>query len=178
MIQSNPERPTPHEIAAHIIEVEVEYLNFENEIKKGVIEINKHVERDVRDFFSLALAEKFPVEKVVRSSEYGWDDDKLLEANATSGFNYRFIKDTATPSLHGLGLAIDVNTRLNPYIRFKDGETYVDPPGATYDPDMPGTLTPDHPLVLLMKSRGWEWGGDWTKESGRVDYQHFQKSMN
>lgn len=51
-----------------------------------------------------------------------------------------------------------------------------DPPGATYDPSKPGTLTKEHPLVKLMEQRGWTWGGNWTLEADEViDYQHFEK---
>ena len=82
-------------------------------------------------------------------------------------------------SFHARGLAIDVNTFLNPYIYLDDDGTVVtDPAGATYDPSKPGTLTADHPLVTFMKSRGWAWGGDWTLEADEViDYQHFEKPM-
>ena len=37
--------------------------------------------------------------------------------------------------------------------------------------DSPGSL------VVLMKNLGWQWGGDWMPESGRIDYQHFEKTV-
>ena len=55
-------------------------------------------------------------------------------------------------------------------------EVFRAPENGVYDPSAKGTLTSDHPLVLLMKELGWEWGGDWTPETGREDYQHFQKN--
>jgi hypothetical protein len=181
-ILSNPDRPTPPEIEAQIVPLEVEYIDFGGHLQKGTIEINRSVSGDVQAFFEKALELKFPIEKVVKSSDvpYFWDDDKLMAANTSSGFNYRLIKDTDRPSLHGVGLAFDVNTRLNPFIRHKNGGTAKDPPDAVYDPSVPGTLYADHPLVLFMKDLGWEWGGDWrddVDENGnwRIDYQHFQK---
>jgi hypothetical protein len=177
-IQLNPDNPAPTDIARQIVSVDVSYVNFENEQNVGVIEVNQSVETEVREFFKLGLELKFPIEKVVRSSDqaYQWDDDRLISDNASSGFNYRFIKDTQQPSLHGLGYAIDINPRLNPYIRYnEDGSETVDPIGAVYDPAQPGALMNEHPLVVFMKERGWEWGGDWTKASGRIDYQHFEK---
>jgi hypothetical protein len=72
--------------------------------------------------------------------------------------------------MHALGLAIDINPRRNPYIR---GERIL-PPGSTYDPAAPGTLTPDSPVVRAFKSMGWKWGGDWS-ELGLLDYMHFEK---
>lgn len=175
-ISLNPNNPAPYQVVQNIIAVQVEYLNFDGLQQTGIIEIHKDLASDVRAFFQLALKVTFPIEKVVKSSDpdYLWDDDKLIEDNASSGFNYRYIKDTTRPSLHGLGRAIDINTRLNPFIRYIDNETRVDPPGAQYKPNTPGTLTAKHPLVVFMKERGWEWGGDWARESGRTDYQHFQ----
>jgi hypothetical protein len=51
----------------------------------------------------------------------------------------------------------------------------VSPQGAVWSPAVAGTLYANHQLVLFMKERGWGWGGDWRPESGRVDYQHFEK---
>jgi len=175
--KQNPKRPAPIEILQCIDSVKVVYVNFNGEVKSGTIEIHTDLSLDVKLFFEEALKLGFPVERVVKSSDskYKWNDDALIADNATSGFNYRLIKGTDRPSLHGLGRAFDVNDVLNPYIRYVDDTVAVDPSYAVYDPSTPGTLTADHPLVVFMKKRGWEWGGDWTPESGRIDYQHFQK---
>ncbi len=179
-VASNPDRPTPPEVAWQITPLEVEYLDFNGETRQGTVEVNRAVYDDVKAFFKKSYELGFPIENVVCSSdpEYAWDDDKLMAANTSSGFNYRLIKGTDRPSLHGLGLAFDVNTKLNPYIRHhEDGSVSADPEGAIYDPSQPGVLTADHELVIFMKGRGWEWGGDWLPESGRTDYQHFQKNL-
>ena len=181
MITLNPDRRAPDEVVQNIVTIEVSYIDFNGKENVGLIEIHKAVADDVRQFFELALAEQFPIEKVVRSSDapFFWNDDMMMDANMTSGFNYRLIKDTNTVSFHGLGQAFDVNTRLNPYIRYyKDGSSVVDPAGASYDTSVPGVFTADHPLVVFLKERGWEWGGDWSPEGhGAVDYQHFQKPI-
>jgi len=179
IISLNPDNLAPQEIVQNIIALEVEYFDFEGERQRSLIEIHKDLADDVREFFVLALVKRFPIEKVVKSSDspYFWDDAKLVADNTSSGFNYRFIKDTRTPSLHGLGQAIDINTRLNPYIRYINEKTLTDPEGAVYEPGKPGVFVSGDPLVAFMKSRGWEWGGDWLPESGRTDYQHFQKKL-
>ena len=177
----NPNNSAPPEVEKQITTISVEYIDFDGNKNTGLIEVNKAVAKDVQEFFELAVELKFPIEKVVRSSDkpFLWNDDMMMAANMTSGFNYRLIKDTDTVSFHGLGQAFDVNTRLNPYIRYyKDGSSVVDPEGATYNASLPGVFTADHPLVVFMKDRGWEWGGDWTpEEHGAVDYQHFQKPI-
>ncbi len=177
MVVINPAHPESKEIVEQIQAITVTYINDDGSESEGVIEVHASVEDEVRRFFTAAYDLKFPIHKIVVSSEYDWDDDRLMAANSTSGFNYRLIKGTRYPSLHGLGVAFDINPATNPYVRFVDGETLVDPPGAVYDPEAPGALTATHPLVTLMKNLGWEWGGDWTIESGRIDYQHFEKPL-
>lgn len=175
MVLIDPVYPESQAIAEHIAAVEVEYIDDNDTLQRGIIEIHQSVAEDITAFFQTAFRLRFPLHKIAVSSDYQWDDGMLTKGNVTSGFNYRFIKSTSRLSLHSYGLAFDVNPRLNPYIGFKNGRTTTDPLGALYNTEVPGTLTPDHPLVTLMKSLGWEWGGDWTPESGRIDYQHFQK---
>jgi hypothetical protein len=177
-IQTNPEAPCPARILNQQVTLAVDYLDFTGDLRHGSIEINKAVADDVKAFFEQALALKFPIEQVAPASDpaFRWDDDKLMAANVSSGFNYRLIAGTNQPSLHGQGLAFDVNPRQNPYIRFANGSKIVAPKGAAWQPDLPGTLSATHPLVRFMLNRGWEWGGSWSADSGRIDYQHFQKA--
>jgi hypothetical protein len=98
-----------------------------------------------------------------------------MEDNVSSGFNYRLIAGTDKPSLHALGRAFDINPRQNPYIRYERREIIAQPKQSKWDKSRPGTLFADHPLVKMMEGFGWEWGGHWSQESGRTDYQHFQK---
>jgi len=176
--KQNPNNPAPAEVLADIKSIRVRYIDFDGELQTGTIEIHKDLAEDVKAFFEKAVELKFPIQHVVKSSDeqYQWDDDKLMADNATTAYNFRFIKGTKRPSQHGFARALDVNDALNPYVRYVNGEEVTDPEGAVYDPTVPGTLTADHELVLFMKSRGWTWGGDWTKEEhGVTDYQHFDK---
>ncbi len=178
-ILTNPKTDCPNDILEQQVALNVTFYGFDQKLHHGVIEVNKQVAHDVAAFFEVALAMKFPLQEVTPASneKYLWDDNKLMSSNASSGFNYRTIADTTTVSLHGLGLAFDINPRLNPYVRYRDNEeVFTLPEGATWNTKVPGTLYVDHPLVQFMLQRGWEWGGNWTAESGRTDYQHFQKS--
>ena len=78
-------------------------------------------------------------------------------------------------SKHAEGLAFDIKPVQNPFIKFDKSlnEMWRTPKDSLYNEESPGTLNSLHPLVIHMKSLGWEWGGDWTKDSGRIDYQHF-----
>ncbi|HVC35879.1 MAG TPA: M15 family metallopeptidase [Candidatus Dormibacteraeota bacterium] len=176
-VLENPEKPCPTEILRQQIALPVTYYGFDRKSHSGLIEVNLTVVDDVKAFFDLALELNFLIEKVVpaSNSDYQWDDNKLMAANVSSGFNYRLIAGTDKVSLHGHGLAFDINPRQNPYIRHESGEIIVAPTGAVWEPDKSGTLSDNHPLVQFMLECGWEWGGNWSQDSDRTDYQHFQK---
>lgn len=175
---SSPELSPAPKIIAEMQALEINYYGFDGEVHQGNIEVNQEVAEDIKAFFELAYELKFPIDKIVKADdqEYGSDDTKLMADNATSGFNYRFVAGSDRLSQHARGLAIDINPRQNPCFYFSDGKTEVRPAGAVWDPSVPGTLSAEHPLTRLMISKGWEWGGNWTQESGRIDYQHFQKA--
>lgn len=179
MVKINPKSPCPPEILSQILSIEVKYFDFDGNEKTSLIEVNEASSKDVKNFFELAYKLKFPINCVAKSSdpEFSWDDNKIMTANASTAFNYRNIAGSDKLSLHSRGLAFDINPVQNPYLKYKDGQIIAfEPDGSKYNSLAPGTLTNDHPLVQLMISRGWEWGGNWLPESGRIDYQHFQKS--
>lgn len=178
-LTENPNHPCPEDIIRSLGLIEVTYLGFDKQQHAGQIVVAKSVIIEVASFFRQALAMEFPIEKVIPVADprYRWDDEELMADNVSSGFNYRTIAGTDTVSQHGRGLALDINPRQNPYIRYEYGQEIVQPPGAVWDKNALGTLNAEHPLVRTMKRLGWEWGGNWAPESGRVDYQHFEKSL-
>lgn len=178
-LAQNPAFPAPQEIIDSQKLLEVMYYGFDGKLHQGQVVVNKKVASDVKAFFHKAREIRFPIAHAIPAADprYGWSDDKMMADNNTSGYNYRTIAGSTNLSNHAKGLALDVNTFLNPYIYIdNNGQVITDPSGATYDPSKPGTLTKDHPLVKLMEARGWTWGGDWTLENDEViDYQHFEK---
>lgn len=179
-IKLNPNNPAPPDVVAQLVSLEVAYRDFDGHQHEGVIEVNRALEGDVIAFFKYAYYTNFPIRKVAPASDYNWDDNALMAADITSGFNYRTIAGTSTPSQHGLGRAIDINDRENPYITLDDqGNPVTEPEGARWLPGTPGTLSNDQLLIQLMKSRGWIWGGNWTlqdTDGAVIDYQHLQKA--
>lgn len=175
-IRANPATHCPDDILAQQVALTVRYIDFTDTVQQGIIEIHQAVADDVQAFFTLALQLRFPIERVARASEFNWDDPRMMAENITSGFNYRTIPNTDIVSHHSYGRAFDVNTRLNPYIvRQPDGTEIGYPKGAVWDISKPGTLYSAHPLVQLMKSRGWLWGGEELELTDNTDYQHFEK---
>ncbi|MBN2402150.1 MAG: M15 family metallopeptidase [Spirochaetes bacterium] len=159
----------PASIAKMQALITVKYYSFDNKIHQGQIVADKRLEKDIKIIFKLMLDIKFPVASVIPVSDpkFSWDDDKSMAANNTSGFNYRAVKGQKNLSRHAYGFAVDINPKLNPFIRSSN----ISPPGASYNASMPGTL---HPVVKKFKALGWTWGGDW---ESLKDYQHFEKVL-
>lgn len=166
----------PEDIRKRQKVVKLKYYSTDGKIHRGQLVIDKELVKDIKKVFKLALKERFPIYSVIPISDQRfrkdgrWDDGLSMEANNTSGFNYREITGGGRLSNHAYGRAIDINTFLNPYI--KNG--IVLPHGAKHDTRVAGTLTPDHPIVRLFLELGWTWGGNWTSP---LDYQHFEKPL-
>ena len=178
-LAQNPENPAPPETMESLEVVDIRHLGFDGRWHEGQLVVHRDAVPDVREFFALAGKLEFPIAHAIPISapQYHWDDEVSCADNNSSAFNYRFIAGTERLSRHADGLAFDVNPLQNPYIRFDREENEISrtPRGSAYDEQAPGTLTKDHPLVVLMRERGWTWGGDWDPKEGVVDYQHFER---
>lgn len=178
----NPDSPAPLEILHDLAVLPVSYRGYDDCVHMGQIVVTVSVAEDVHNFFLLAATLAFPIEKVIPISDerYAWNDERSCEDNNSSGYNYRVILGTNRLSKHAYGAAFDINPRQNIYCRYdaSGNEVYRSPRGGIYNPQVPGTLTAEHPLVVFMRERGWVWGGDWTREHDQViDYQHFEKEI-
>jgi len=158
----------PASIKKNLELITVQYYGFDGLLHQGQLLVNNSVADDLINIFNFIKQTKFPVEKVIPIVKYNWSDDKSMEENNTSVFNYRFISGSKILSMHAQGEAIDINPRQNPYI--KNGD--CSPKGSVYDVTKKGTILPNSELVKEFKEKGWEWGGDW---KSLKDYQHFQK---
>jgi peptidoglycan LD-endopeptidase CwlK len=178
-LAQHSERKAPAGVLKDLVLTQVLYLGFDSVIHQGQIVIHKELVEEVGSFFAFAVAIRFPIESVIPISDpkFNWDDELSCTENNSSGFNYRTIAGSDELSKHSHGRAFDINPLQNIYIRFdKNGKEISRlPHNAKYKKTAIGTLHTTHPLVTHMKSLGWTWGGDWTKESGRIDYQHFEK---
>ncbi len=160
----------PAEIKKNLILIEVQYYSFDNKLHQGQLVINKQLRSDIIKIFKKIKEERFPVGKAVPIVYYNWDDEKSMEDNNTSAFNYRFIAGTKKLSNHSYGTAIDINPLFNPYIT-KD---FHQPAGSVYDTLRRGTITGNSFLVKEFEQAGWDWGGNW---KNKKDYQHFEKAV-
>lgn len=53
-----------------------------------------------------------------------------MRDNNSSAFNFRYISYSTKLSKHALGLAVDINTLYNPYVKYVDGRRNVEPANA------------------------------------------------
>lgn len=174
-VMENQPPDCPFEFMINMEVVDVLYWSMDGRVHFGQLVVRKDLANDLRRVFELILETRFPVASVkpvahpdnVARAPYGFFPD----TDNSSGFACREMVGGTRWSRHAEGLAFDLNPRQNPYI---SGDTVL-PPGSVYDPDAPGTLTPDHPVVQAFKDLGWEWGGDWLDTRGFADYMHFQK---
>lgn len=146
--------------------VEVEYIDPKGNRQKGVLIVHKNVSETVRKIFREMADSGFVIEKIEPMSKYDWSDEKSMNANNTSAFNYRLVSGTRSISKHANGLAIDINPLWNPFVSGKR----VSPKGAVYDKKRPGTIHKGSPVYKIFKKHGWKWGGEWIPYQ---DYQHF-----
>lgn len=172
-LRQNPVLVCPADILERQKMFVVRYYSFDGKLHQGQVVMYERLEGDVLAVFEQLQKEQFPLQSVIPIADprFHWDDETSMQANNSSGFNYRMIARTNRLSLHALGQAIDLNPLLNPYIR----DDFVQPAGAIYDPARRGTITANSFLVHLFESLGWEWGGRW---DDRKDYQHFQKELS
>jgi len=152
--------------------LKLSFINMKGETKIGELVVDKNLSEEVVDIFEEIYNCKFPIEKMITIDYYNCNDDKSMEDNNTSAFNYRMVSGSRKLSDHSYGRAIDINPLLNPYIRKRDiqpknGEKYVD-----RTQNEKGMIHQEDCVVKAFKSRGWQWGGDWKYSK---DYQHFYK---
>jgi len=164
----------PENIKAAQSLIDVRYYSFDGFVHQGQGMIDKRLTGDIKEVFAVALARGFPISSVIPLADTRFvangrsSDDLSMAANNTSAFNYRRVTGETKLSTHALGMAIDINPKLNPYIR---GNTVL-PPASTYDTTREGTLYETHPVTRTFLRLGWTWGGHW---ESLKDYQHFEK---
>lgn len=158
--------------------VKVKYYNFNGKIKSGELIVNKKIaEKTVKIFYELFQI-KYPIQRMRLIDDYQADDEKSMAANNTSSFNFRKVAGTNRLSKHAMGLAIDINPRINPYINSKgvlapqNGKAYKERDVKKCKGKYAGyMIQKNSQITKIFKKYGFSWGGDWKYSK---DYQHFE----
>ena len=140
----------------------------------GELICNVRIAEPLLDIFQKLYAENYPIEKIRLIDEYDADDELSMRDNNSSCFNFRYVSFTNRISLHGYGMAVDINPLYNPYIKEVDGKKIIAPDNSAAFEDrtknFPYKITADDLCCKLFAAHGFLWGGSWDDEK---DYQHF-----
>ena len=147
------------------------YVTFDGDVAMGEMIVAVEVAEQIGDVFRQLFEAEYPIQRIELVDNYGGNDLFSMQANNTSAFNCREVAGKpGVWSNHALGLAVDLNPLMNPYV----SGSFVDPPeGAEYldrDEVRLGMVVAGDPAVQAFIAMGWRWGGNWT---GLKDYQHF-----
>lgn len=158
-------------------QVTVKYYDFKGKKRTGSLIVNKKIASKVTKIFYELYQIHYPIQRIKLIDCYNADDVKSMTANNTSAFNYRFVEGSKKLSNHALGMAIDINPRINPCIRRgivdpANGKVYrvrnVKKCKGKYKKYM---IHKNDKVYKIFKKYGFSWGGDW---KSLKDYQHFE----
>jgi hypothetical protein len=149
------------------------YWGFDQVPHQGELIVNKKLAAEVVGIFKALYAKRFPIERMQLMDVFKGNDDAAMAVNNTSAFNCRDITNQPGKfSLHSYGVAVDINTLINPYVK---GDLVLPEGGRKYQDrtrQVPGMIVRDGFVYNMFIRKGWHWGGDWET---RQDYQHFEK---
>lgn len=157
--------------------LKIRYVDFDGNVQDGEMIVNKKIARRTLKVFYQLYKIKYPIEKMKLVDEYDADDEKSMADNNTSAFNYRKVANSTKLSNHSLGLAIDINPRINPYITSygiapANSKVYrireVSKCRGKYSDYM---IHRGDKVYKIFRKYGFTWGGDWKHSK---DYQHFE----
>ena len=142
---------------------------------EGELICNAKITEPLTDIFRKLFTENYPIEKIRLIDEYDADDELSMRGNNSSCFNFRYVSFTKRISLHGYGMAVDINPLYNPYIKEVDGKKIIAPDNAAAfedrTKDFPYKITENDLCCRLFAEHGFKWGGRDLPDE--LDYQHF-----
>lgn len=163
---------------SHLRYVKVLHYTLDGKCQLGEIICNKAIAADLIAIFRALYEAHYPIERMVLVDDYNADDKASMEANNTSCFNFRTVSGTKRRSKHSQGMAIDINTRYNPYVKRRANGTLIVQPAsgkqyADRSKRFAYKIDRSDLCYKLFKQHGFTWGGDWKSAK---DYQHFEKA--
>ena len=155
------------------------HKDLDGKTHEGEMICNVYIADDLLDIFQKLYEANYPIEKIRLVNEYNADDEASMRDNNSSCFNFRFISHTTKVSKHGLGLAVDINTLYNPYVKVVNGKKILEPATAEKYTDRSKKFSykieKNDLCYRLFKELGFEWCGEWREVK---DYQHFELPTN
>lgn len=157
--------------------IRVQHYDYNGKIKSGELVVNKKIaENTVKVFYEL-FQKKYPIQRMKLIDNYDADDETSMEANNTSAFNFRNASGATHLSNHAYGLAIDINPKINPYIKGstilpQNGKLYVQRDVSKCKGKYRDNMIHKNDVAYKIFTKyGFSWGGNW---NSLKDYQHFE----
>ena len=151
------------------------HKNLDGKTCDGELICNEEIAADLIEIFQKLYAPNYPIEKICLIDNYDADDELSMRDNNSSCFNFRFVSHTNRISLHGYGMAVDINPLYNPYIKTVEGKLSIEPAnGAPYvdrNKNFPYKIVEDDICVKIFAEHNFHWGGNCWDDA--KDYQHF-----
>jgi hypothetical protein len=154
--------------------VRLTFWGFDAQRHTGELLVHRTVADDIVSVFRILYCTRFPQEQVVIVRSYDPDAPPTGDGNGTGSFVCRPSIGASYFSQHAYGLAIDVNTFQNPYV--KGGDVVLPELASSYlrrDEIRPGMIVAAGPVIEAFARIGWEWGGHWNES---LDFQHFSQN--
>ena len=175
-MQGRSYHPNPHVQRADLRYLRVLHYDYDGRTHQGELVCNKLIASKLLTIFHELYKARYPIQRMVLPDVYDADDERQMRDNNTSCFCYRTIAGSQKLSKHARGLAVDLNTLYNPYVkRRKDGTLFVQPATATPYVDRSRRfrykITKRDLAYRLFTEAGFSWGGAWRSHQ---DYQHFE----
>lgn len=155
--------------------MKVLHVTRNGSVRTGELICHESIAQDLLDIFKELYKARYVIERVELIDKYNASDERSMEANNTSCFNYRTMTGSNKVSKHGYGMAIDINPLYNPYIK---GNKVEPASGRKYAfnrekrNDIPMKIDRNDLCYKLFIKHGFSWGGAWRSVK---DYQHFEK---
>lgn len=153
------------------------HYDADGKVVQGELVCHKDIAADLIEIFRQLYKARYPIERMRLIDCYGADDERSMENNNTSCFNFRAVAGSNKLSKHSQGKAIDINPLYNPCVkRRKDGKLMVNPQKGRKFADRSKSfkqkIDKEDICYKLFIAHGFEWGGNWRSLK---DYQHFEK---
>lgn len=179
-MQGKSYKENPHIKRTDLMYLKVLHWDYDNKSHTGEMVCNKKIANILLKIFRQLYDAKYPIQRMVLPDDYNADDEAQMRDNNTSCFCYRVVAGSNTLSKHSMGLAVDINTLYNPYVKIrKDGSRFVQPSTATQycnrTKQFRYKIDKNDLCYRLFISNGFRWGGAWKT---RKDYQHFEYINN
>ncbi|MCR5691772.1 MAG: M15 family metallopeptidase [Eubacterium sp.] len=162
--------------------IKVLHYNYKHKIQVGEIIVNKKIAGKIKTILRKLFKKEYEIKSLYLIDNY-WtnnsaldSDDASCDAGNSSGFCYRLMTGSSTKlSKHGMGMAVDINTRENPYVYRKNGKWVCNHKNAkkfiNRKKKRAHMITKKDACYKLFKKAGATWGGSWHSIK---DYQHFE----